>query len=614
MKHSKHLPAKSLLVLAIGLSLNATADSKIEEMVVVGNRIEMPLKQQSAAVSIITADDIERRGHASLMDVLRSEAAINVSNQGGPGKVSALRIRGEEGYRSKVYIDGIDVADPTGTQIGPQIQQINSAGIQRVEILRGAQGLVYGADAGGVVRISSQPKRDGLHGGFSAEAGRYSTQNWAANISYKADAGDISAAISRQDTDGFNARTIDASGELDGYENTTAHVHAGLNFGDGWRVATTLRDVDSRAGYDGFSASSDHVNFSDYEQRSGRIAISKKSDDWQHEVAYSNSETERENIAAFGFKAKGDIETWQYLGAWDNKEHTVVFGAERETQNDELNNNERDQDAVFVDWQWQAQEQLFINAGVRHDDNEDFGQHNSYRLGAAYFIPTALGELKLKSTWGTGFRAPSLSELAYNRRPFAPDSILAVNLKEENTRSFDIGAQLYLENGGQVELIYFDQKVENEIFFDRQTFSGYLQENGTSNSKGVELSYRQNLSENLELYSNATYNDTQTVPNANGQRDQRVRRPRVLFNIGGHYEFIGGRFQLSANLRHVAGQRDSVVEIEDYQVVDASLRWSATEHLDVYLRVENALDEDYQEVPTYNTGGSAAYAGLKLSF
>ncbi|MBB6519779.1 TonB-dependent receptor domain-containing protein [Pseudoteredinibacter isoporae] len=614
MNNSNHLTAKSLLAVAIGLSVNATAESKIEEIVVVGNRIEMPLKQQSAAISIITAEQIERRGHASLMDVLRNEPAINVSNAGGPGKVSALRIRGEEGYRTKVYIDGIDVADPTGTQIGPQIQQINSAGIQRVEILRGAQGLVYGADAGGVVRISSQPQREGLHGGLSTEAGRYSTQNWAANISYKEEAGDISAAISRQDTDGFNARTVDSSGELDGYENTTAHVHAGLNFGDGWRVAATLRDVDSRAGYDGFSATSNHVNFSDYEQRSGRVAVSKKSDDWQHEVAYSNSETERENIATFGSKAKGDIETWQYLGAWDNKAHTLVFGAERETQTDQLNNNERDQDSAYVDWQWQAQEQLFLNAGIRHDDNEDFGKHNSYRLGAAYFIPTALGELKLKTTWGTGFRAPSLSELAYNRRPFAPDSILAVNLKEENTRSFDIGAQLFLAGGGQLELVYFDQEVENEIFFDLQSFSGYLQENGDSNSKGVELSYRQNLSENVEVYSNATYNDTQTVPNSNGQREQRLRRPRVLFNLGGSYEFVEARIELSANLRHVSGQRDISVDIEDYQVLDASVRWSATEQLDVYLRIENALDENYQEIPTYYTSGSAAYAGVKLSF
>ncbi|GAA6151805.1 TonB-dependent receptor plug domain-containing protein [Pseudoteredinibacter isoporae] len=614
MKNSNQLAAKSLLALAIGVSTNATAESKIEEIVVVGNRIEMPLRQQSAAVSIITSEQIERRGQASLMDVLRSETAINVSNSGGPGKVSALRIRGEEGYRSKVYIDGIDVADPTGTQVGPQIQQINSAGIQRVEILRGAQGLVYGADAGGVVRISTLPQREGLHGGLSAEAGRYRSQNWAANLSYREDAGDISASISRQDTDGFNARTIDATGELDGYENTTAHIHAGLNFGDGWRVAATLRDVDSRAGYDGFSASSDHVNFSDYEQRSGRIAVSKKSDHWQHELAYSNSETERENITAFGFQAKGDIETLQYLGAWDHKAHTLVFGVERETQTDQLNNNERDQDAVFIDWQWQAQEQLFINAGVRYDDNEDFGEHNSYRLGIAYFIPTALGELKLKSTWGTGFRAPSLSELAYNRRPFAPDSILAVNLREENTRSFDIGAQLFLENGAQFELVYFDQKVDDEIFFDLQAFSGYLQENGDSNSQGVELSFRQNLSENFELYSNATYNDTETIPDSNGQREQRLRRPRVLFNLGGNYEFVNARLQLSANFRHVAGQRDSFVEIEDYQVLDASLRWAATEQLDVYVRVENALDEDYQEVPSYNTSGAAAYAGLKLSF
>lgn len=611
MKNSDLLSAKTLLALAVSVNVSA-AETKIEEMIVVANRIEMPLRQQSAAVSVINAEQIERRGQASLMDVLRSETSINVSNSGGAGKASALRIRGEEGYRTKVFIDGVDVSDPTGTQVGPQIQHISSAGISRVEILRGAQGLVYGADAGGVILIDSRATKPGISGALGAEVGRYGTSNWAANVSLLEEAGDISAAFSRQDTDGFNARTIDASGELDGYENSTAHIHGGVNFAKGWRLAATLRDVDSNSGYDGFSASSNHVNFANYEQRTGRIALSKKSDQWQHTFAYSDSETERENIASFGFQAKGNLEKLEYLGAWSDSQNTLIFGAERETQEDQLNKKSRDQDAVFVDWQWQSDNNLFLNAGVRHDDNDDFGRHNSYRLGAAYLLPTQFGELKLKSSWGTGFRAPSLSELAYNRRPFAPESILAVNLKEEQTNSFDIGAQLFLEGGGQLEIVYFDQKVEDEIFFDLAAFSGYLQGVGQSRSTGVELSYQQDLSEQLFIYSNATYNDTETVPNSAGVKEQRVRRPRVLFNAGLAYQFYNDELTLSANLRHVAGQRDTSVNIDDYQLVDLSLRWAATSHIDLFLRAENALDEEYQEVPTYNTSRAALYAGFKL--
>ncbi|WP_299775065.1 TonB-dependent receptor [uncultured Pseudoteredinibacter sp.] len=613
MQFSKLLFVKSVLALAVTANTHAAKESKIEEMIVVANRIEVPLRQQSAAVSVVDAATIELRGHASLMDVLRSEPAINVSNSGGAGKASALRIRGEEGYRTKVFIDGIDVSDPTGTQIGPQIQHISSAGISRVEILRGAQGLVYGADAGGVILIDSRSDKAGLSGALQAEVGRYDTQNWAANVAVREQQGDISLAVSKQNTDGFNARTIDTTGELDGYENTTAHVHGGLNFADGWRVSTTLRDVDSSAGYDGFSSTSNHVNFANYEQRAARFALSKKGTQWDHELAYSKNETQRENITDFPFEADGEIEELQYLGAWKGEQNTLVFGVERETQEDTLNRKERDQDSVYVDWQWQNDNKLFINAGVRHDDNDDFGTHNSYRLGAAYLIPTALGELKLKSSWGTGFRAPSLSELAYNRREFAPPSILEVNLQEEKTDSYDLGVQLFLEGGGQLEVVYFDQTVENEIYFDLQTFSGYLQGNGESRSKGVELSFQKDLSEQLYVYSNATYNDTETVPNSAGVREQRTRRPRVLFNAGLDYRFWNDSVVLSSNFRHVAGQRDSSVELDDYQVLDVSLRWMATEHIDLFVRAENAFDEDYQEVNSYNSSGAAVYAGFKLS-
>ncbi|WP_299980891.1 TonB-dependent receptor [uncultured Pseudoteredinibacter sp.] len=613
MQFSKILFAKSVLALAVTANTHAAKESKIEEMIVVANRIEVPLRQQSAAVSVVDAETIELRGHASLMDVLRSEPAINVSNSGGAGKASALRIRGEEGYRTKVFVDGIDVSDPTGTQIGPQIQHISSAGVSRVEILRGAQGLVYGADAGGVILIDSRSTKAGLSGALQAEVGRYDTQNWAANVAVREKQGDISLAVSKQDTDGFNARSIDTTGELDGYENTTAHIHGGLNFAEDWRVSATLRDVDSSAGYDGFSSTSNHVNFANYEQRASRFSLSKKGKQWDHELAYSKNETQRENIADFGFEAEGEIEELQYLGAWKGEQNTFVFGIERETQQDTLNRKERDQDSVYVDWQWQNDNKLFINAGVRHDDNDDFGTHNSYRLGAAYLIPTAVGELKLKSSWGTGFRAPSLSELAYNRRDFAPPSILDVNLQEEKTDSYDLGIQLFLEGGGQLEVVYFDQTVENEIYFDLQTFSGYLQGNGESRSKGVELSFQKNLSEQLYVYSNATYNDTETAPNSAGVREQRVRRPRVLFNAGMDYHFWNDHLILSSNYRHVAGQRDSSSELEDYQVLDVSLRWTATEHIDLFLRAENAFDEDYQEVSSYNSSGAAIYAGFKLS-
>ncbi|MEH6712781.1 MAG: TonB-dependent receptor plug domain-containing protein, partial [Paraglaciecola polaris] len=148
-------------------------DKNVERMVVVSSRVPMPIREVATSVSIVTREDIEARGYTNLADVLRTQPSISVTNSGSTGSATSLRIRGEEGYRTLVRIDGVDVSDPTATQVAPKFGQIQSSNINRVEILRGSQGLVYGADAGGVINIESANGLGAPSGQVSAEYGRY---------------------------------------------------------------------------------------------------------------------------------------------------------------------------------------------------------------------------------------------------------------------------------------------------------------------------------------------------------------------------------------------------------------------------------------------------------
>ena len=154
----------------------------LEEVIVTSSRVPMPLRQIGTSVSVITEQEIQQRGFNSLYDILRSQPSVGVSNAGGAGKVTSVRIRGEEGYRTLVLLDGIDISDTSAPQVSPRMDQLLSSGIQRVEILRGPQGLMYGADAGGVVNISTIAPQEGLTGDLSAEGGRYGSQQFAGNL------------------------------------------------------------------------------------------------------------------------------------------------------------------------------------------------------------------------------------------------------------------------------------------------------------------------------------------------------------------------------------------------------------------------------------------------
>jgi len=610
---------------ALLTTLTAWADTNtdthpLEEIVISSSRIAMPLREVGTSISVIDAAEIRARGFSSLQDILRSQPSVAVSNNGGPGKVSSLRIRGEEAYRTRIMVDGIDISDTSAPQVGPRVEQLLSSGVQRVEILRGPQGLMYGADAGGVINISTRAPGDGFGGDVSAETGRYGSQQFAATIGAGNDTVDGNLSLADYQSDGFNSRTNDIDpADDDGYDNTTVHGRAGWNISEQMRLELVARDVEGDSAYDGcFTtdtfAPSNRCSDS-YSQQSWRTAASFRGEQLQHELAYSHNKTERQFFTEglSGFATEGSLSRVSYLGSFSAGEALqLVYGVDHEEQalDDGTFDTERDQTGVYLEYQGRVGDSLYFTAGGRYDDNEDFGSHDSYRVSAAYLLPVGDSELKFKSAWSTGFRAPSLYEIAYNRSFFAAPPAADVILQEERSEGLEIGAAWYSANGLVLEAILFEQTVENEIFFDLVGFSGYLQGSGDSDSSGVELIAEVPLPMQLRLQSNYTYNDTETA--AGGHR---VYRPRHLANLGLQWQAPSTPLALGLHLRASRDAREfDGSALDNYEVLDLNARYTLAAGLEVYGRIENLLDEDYEEIPGYRTSARAAYAGLRFSF
>lgn len=593
--------------------------NKLEEIVVTSSRVPMPLRQIGTSLSVISQQEIAERGFNSLYDVLRSQPSIGVTNSGGAGQQTTLRIRGEEGYRTLVLLDGIDVSNTSTPQVMPQLEHMLSSGIQRVEILRGPQGLMYGADAGGVVNISTISPREGLDGQVSAEGGRYGSQQIAGNLGGGNDTVDFNLSAADFETDGFNARTTDTVlRDDDGYDNTTVHGRFGWNVNDDLRLSAVAREVDGTTEYDScFTVDSFEPTDGckdEYDQKAWRVAADYTWGRFSHEIFYTDSDTDRDTYAdgMYSFNIGGSLERAGYSGSFDGGDAlSLVYGVDLESQDvdSDFLNADRDQDGYYLEYQGGFGDRVFVTAGTRYDDNDDFGTHWSYRTSGAYLVTISGGELKLKATYGTGFRAPSLDEIATNASPFTAPPAAGTELSEEESDGYDVGISWVAGSGLYLEAIYFDQTISDEIIYDPVSF-GYLQANGDTESTGVELIGEWPVLESLLLTGNYTYNDTQ-----NFEGSRRARRPEHMGNLGIRWSTSGDRLVLGLNIRlsHDAVDTDGT-ELDDYELVDLNASFLIGQGLELYGRIENVLDEDYEEVPTYNTSEAAGYAGLRYSF
>jgi vitamin B12 transporter len=578
---------------------------RLETLVVVSSRSETPLRQLGTSVSVLEEAEIKALGFQSLPEVLRTLPSVSITNSGGMGKVSSLRVRGEVGYRTMVRVDGVDISDPTGPQVSSPIHHLLNANVTRVELLRGPQGMMYGADAGGVLNITTDRVTEGVGGGVSAEAGRYDSQSYSGYLTAGNETGDFYLSAAHATTDGFNAHVADETGEADGYENTTLHGRAGLNIGQNLRAELVLRDTDAEDEHDqcGFPPINDCVGL--FHQRNARASVTHTIAQAQNAVAYSTTEIERTNYdgGEVSYHTQGEISRWELNGSGElTPSHGLAYGMEYRT--DQVMELERNQRGAYVEYQGTYQERFYVTAGVRHDDNDDFGGTTSYRVSAAYLMPAATGTLKFKSSLGTGFRAPSLFEIDYNRSQefdMAP-------LQQEDSRGLDVGVEYFGRNGLHLEAVVFDQRIDNEIYFDMVGFTGYLQGEQRSKTRGLELIGTVALSDRFSLNGNYTYVDTEASDGS-----PRSRQPKHLANLGFSYQPIQA-LSLSLNWRTARDIVDGDTPLDNYQVVSGSARYQVTQGLVVYVRGENIFDEDYQEVPNYNTGGAAGYAGVQLTF
>lgn len=608
-------PLVAGLIATVMSGATAEVAPYLEEVTVTASQPERPLLHVGASVSVMTGESLRQLNRHGLAEALRNLPGVTVTRQGGAGALTSVRLRGEEGYRTRLMMDGIPLSDVSAPQAMPRFELMMGNQLERVEVLRGPQGLIYGADAGGVVSVFSRQAERPFEADITMEGGGLQTFLVDANVRGHSDRLAYSVSGTDYSSRGFNARLDDLSGEPDGAQNTTWHGTVQAQLTDRHQVHTVLRHVDSFTEYDNcFDASgtrSDDCSSSN-QVRAGRAAWRYTGSRQNHEVAYVRSELERQDYLAESsplLNQVSEVNRWIYQGAHRfGAPLTFTWGLDhleeryRDYQYD--GEGQSRQTGGYFEGLVSISERFHYNLGVRRDHHEEFGGHTNYRFSAAYLIPLGGEALKLKGAWGTGFRAPSLME--------TNNQVEGQVLQEERSEGVELG-MAWLAAAGTLEMVVFGTDLTNRIDYDFDA-GGYRQVEGTGRSRGVELSVHRDLGRYFTLSTQYTHNQTQVDKNV-PETQQRPLRPRDSYSLGFVSHLLRNRLHLGVHYRGAYRTVDIEGEaLNNYQVLDLNASWQWRENLQYFFRAQNVGDAQYQEVRDYRTTPRTFYGGVKLSF
>ena len=383
------VPVAAVLAAASARAQEDERSTVLDEIVVTSSMIPTPRRQIGTAVSVMDAAEIELRGYASLADLLRTLPSISVSNAGGAGKVTTLRIRGEDAFRTMLIVDGVKTVDPSATQVTPAFDSLMiTEDLARVEVLRGPQGFIYGADAGGVVNVLTRRGRGPATGRINIESGTYGTRRTAASLAGGNEQGDYFVSATRFSTDGFNSQTADTLlQDADGAHNTTLHAKLGWEPTEQLRLQLVAHDVDASTQFDGCFSPSSFATTNDCvgttRQTTYKLSADQSAGDFTNAVGLSDVAIARDNFAdgASAFGTRGELARLEYTGSFKSAPtRTFVYGVDLQRERVTSGQaSKRDQDGYYFEYQGQFGDRLFVSAGARHDAADGFDGHTSSR-------------------------------------------------------------------------------------------------------------------------------------------------------------------------------------------------------------------------------------------
>jgi len=618
-------------------------DPKLEHVLVSARLEPISIGDIGSSVTVITHDEIEQKQVKYLSELLRDVPGFSVSQAGGAGSQTQVRVRGAEANQLLVLMDGVRANDPAASGEF-QYQFALTSNIERIEIIRGPQSATWGSDAiAGVINIIRKKDVENKHLSGDIEVGSFDSFNANVNGGYTGKVFQINGGVSYLDSDGSNiSRT---GNEQDGAENTTGNIAVEFEASDAFSLRFSGQWVDASSEYDdidyvvtGLPEDADRVTESSQGYLSGELRYNPPLKRWSGSFSVNRMNSDNDNFSDGLWTSATASTTLDYrlrAGVYldPSKHHSFAFAIEHQdidfSQRGEASPyGDPNQDQSYavngyaMEYVGKPMTGFTWTASLRLDDYSEFDNATTWQLAASYQLsPT----LRLKGSAGTGSKAPTFTE----RYGYFEDYFIGnPDLKPESSRGWEIGFDSrWVNDRYQLEMAYFKQDLQDEIdglVFDPDSFLFTAQNKDYDSSRrGIETVFDTRLGESFTLIATYTYTDA-SEKNALGQSVPEVRRATHVASLSANFSFARNRGNLNLKVNYSGSQQDDFyspvsfvaerVDIDPYTVVDLAGSWELTGSLQLTGRISNLFDKQYEEILGFMRPGRAVYAGLRGRF
>ena len=605
---------RAIVLFALGAAafgLCAASAAAEPEVVVTAARLPTPVALEPGA-QVVTREDIQLKQATFAFDALASVPGLALSRTGDFGGVTSVRIRGASSDKTLVLVDGAPVNDPTSPAGGFDVSSLDLGDVDRIEVLEGPQGSLWGSDAiGGVVSITTVEPRGWRAAG---EAGAFGKRRGSAAAGHADSARAVGASVAWFSTGGISkADARDGNTERDPFHSFTAQANGRIAPAAWISLDGKVRYNDAYAAFDSFGGPTGVIDGPDRQTSrawSGYVRA-RVAGPWgvQQELRADGMDLDRVSDSFFGgavfpFEAKGrrvDLRwTAERAGLGPN---TVLMGVEHEAAREDVGSGGQTSRnwGGFAVWRFQPSERFSAEASLRRDEPRGFSGVTTARIAAA----AGLGHgLSLSASFGQGFKAPSIFERTYPCFECSTPGP-AAGLRPERAEGWDASLAWRSEDGRfSARATAYRLTVRDQI--DYVFPEGYLNILKTRTT-GAEAEIKALLPAGFSASASYAYAHARNL--STGAPLLRVPDHSGTLEIA----WRGRRADAAFTLRAQSSAADVFGEIRPFATADLAGSYELRPHVRLTARIQNLFDAHYQEAFGYGEPGFGAFVGLRLN-